>query len=212
MEYASQKPKLIIPEYGRHIQMLVEQAIDIEDRKERNNFASAIIDLMGEMYPYLRDVNDFKHKLWTHLSLMSDFKLDIDSPYGKPDRAEIYKRPPKLPYPQKRMKFRYYGRTIIKLITLAVDMEESEEKTALIYSIATHMKKQYLSWNKEIVENKTIFRDLEILSEGKIILPENYSLPASRDLVKQNHSKQNHSKQNHDKKRSHKRHKRKSKH
>jgi len=189
MEYSSRKPKLIIPEYGRHIQMLVEKAVDIEDRDERNRFAGGIIDLMGEMYPYLRDVNDFKHKLWTHLALMSDFKLDIDSPYDKPEREKIYERPPKLPYPQKRMKYRYYGRTIVSIIDQAAEMEDSEQKNALILTVANHMKKQYLAWNKDIVDDSIIIRDLGILSENRINLPENYKLAETRNLKQKNYSK-----------------------
>ena len=93
IEYNTERPKLIIPEYGRHMQKMVDQAIAIEDREERNKVAKSIISVMGNLNPHLRDVPDFQHKLWDQLFIISDFKLDVDSPYEKPSREELQEHP-----------------------------------------------------------------------------------------------------------------------
>ncbi len=159
MEYNTNSPKLILPEYGRNIQKLVEKAVEKEDREERNEFAQKIIDLMGQMYPHLRDINDYKHKLWIHLALMSDFKLDIDFPYEIPPVEVIFKQPDKLPYTQSKIGFRHYGKVIIKMANHIAQLPDSKEKDGYIIAVATHMKKQFLSWNRDTVEDDKIFED-----------------------------------------------------
>ena len=168
MDYNSNRKKLPLPEYGRNIQNMVDHVMTIEDRKERNKAAQTIIDIMGSMYPYLRDINDFKHKLWDHLAIMSDFQLDIDYPYDPPERETFKEAPKKIPYSYGRIKFRHYGKVLEALIEQAVDYEKGEEKELLIKLIANHMKKSYLAWNKDAVDDDKIYSDLEILSNGKI--------------------------------------------
>ena len=172
IEYNSERPKLIIPEYGRHIQKMVDHAISIEDKDERNKVANSIISVMGNLNPHLRDVPDFQHKLWDQLFIISDFKLDVDSPYDKPSREELQEYPKSLAYPQNFPKYRFYGNNIKRMIDIANDWEDGDMKEALVITIANHMKKCFLNWNKDTVEDDVIFKHLFELSEGKINLKE----------------------------------------
>ncbi|MEL4307711.1 DUF4290 domain-containing protein [Joostella sp. CR20] len=185
IEYNSERPRLIIPEYGRHIQKMVDYAVSIEDREERNKVAQAIIGVMGNLNPHLRDVPDFQHKLWDQLFIISDFKLDADSPYPKPTRELLDKRPEPLGYPQNHPKYRFYGNNIKTMIDVCVSWEDGELKDALKFTIANHMKKSYLNWNKDTVEDKVIFDHLYELSGGKINLARfDEDLAESKNLVR----------------------------
>lgn len=170
IEYNSERPKLIIPEYGRHIQKMVDQAIAKETKEERNKVASSIIAVMGNLNPHLRDVTDFQHKLWDQLFIISDFKLDVDSPYPIPKREELQEYPKSLEYPQNFPKYRFYGNNIKRMIDVAIGWEDGEKKDALVITIANHMKKCFLNWNKDTVEDDVIFNHLFELSEGKLNL------------------------------------------
>ena len=170
LEYNSERSKLIIPEYGRHIQKLVNHCVSLDTKEERNTMAKAIIDVMGNLQPHLRDVPDFKHKLWDQLHIMSDFKLDADSPYEKPSKEELQEKPDRLKYPKSASKYRFYGNHIQIMIDTALTWEEGEMKEALVYTIANHMKKCFLSWNKDTVEDAIIFDHLFELSNGKFDL------------------------------------------
>ena len=168
LEYNSEREDLIIPEYGRHIHKMVNMAIDCGNKIERNKMAKAIIGVMGNLNPHLRDVPDFQHKLWDQLFIMSQFKLDVDSPYPKPEKEVFEQKPEKLNYPQNHPKYRFYGNNIKKMIDIAVSWEEGEMKSQLIYIIANHMKKCFLNWNKDTVEDSVIFQHFNELSNGKI--------------------------------------------
>jgi hypothetical protein len=168
IEYNTERSKLIIPEYGRHMQKMVDHAIAIEDPAERNKVAKAIIDVMGNKNPHLRDVADFKHKLWDQLFIISDFKLDVESPFEKPSREELAAKPERLPYPQNFPKYRFYGNNIKRMIDVALSWEEGELKQALVGTVANHMKKCFLNWNKDTVEDAVIFNHLYELSNGGI--------------------------------------------
>ena len=170
LEYNAERPHLIIPEYGRHLQKLIDQATAIEDRDERNKIAKYIIQVMGSLNPHLRDVPDFQHKLWDQIFIMSDFKLDVDSPYPIPSREVLQLKPDVLQYPQNFPKYRFYGNNIKYMIDVANKWDEGELKSALIKVIANHMKKSYLSWNKDTVKDDVIFEHLLELSGGKINL------------------------------------------
>ncbi len=187
LEYNAERPSLIIPEYGRHLQKLIDQATLIEDRTERNKAAKYIIKVMGTLNPHLRDVPDFQHKLWDQIFIMSDFKLDVDSPYPIPTKEMIHLKPAQLPYPQKNPKYRFYGNNIKFMIKVANSWEDSELKSALIKVIANHMKKSYLSWNKDTVEDIVIFNHLLELSDGKINLHQSTEeLSNTSDLMRTN--------------------------
>lgn len=187
LEYNAERPHLMIPEYGRHLQKLIDQATVIEEREERNKAAKYIIKVMGSLNPHLRDVLDFQHKLWDQLFIMSDFKLDVDSPYPIPTREVINLKPERLEYPQKNPKYRFYGNNIKYMIDVANKWEEGEMKSALIKVIANHMKKSYLSWNKDTVDDKAIFDHLLELSNGKIDLHQSSEeLSNTTDLMRTN--------------------------
>ncbi|WP_010135262.1 DUF4290 domain-containing protein [Ochrovirga pacifica] len=170
LEYNSERSTLIIPEYGRHIQKLVDHCVALEDDAEREKMAHAIIDVMGNLQPHLRDVPDFKHKLWDQLFIMSKFQLDVNSPYEKLKPEETNVKPEPLNYPKAASKYRFYGHNIQTMINVALSWEDSELKEALILNIANHMKKCYLNWNKDNVEDEVIYDHLLELSKGKIDL------------------------------------------
>ena len=170
LEYNGERPHLIIPEYGRHIQKLIDNCINLEDVEERNKMAKAIVDVMGNLQPHLRDVPDFKHKLWDQLFIMSDFKLEVESPYDKPEKEELQAKPEPLAYPKSASKYRFYGNNIQTMIDMALTWEEGEARDALYFTIANHMKKCYLNWNKDTVDDRVIFKHLIELSDGKIDL------------------------------------------
>ncbi len=185
LEYNSEREHLIIPEYGRHIQKLVNHCIGLQDKEERNKMANAIIDVMGNLQPHLRDVPDFQHKLWDQLFIMSDFKLDADSPYPKPDKEELTAKPDALGYPKSASKYRFYGNNIQTMIDTALTWDEGEMRDALIFTIANHMKKCYLNWNKDTVEDTVIFEHLAELSDGKINLTQELeTLSESKSLMR----------------------------
>lgn len=187
LEYNAERPHLIIPEYGRHLQKLIDQATVIEDRVERDKAAKYIIQVMGNLNPHLRDVLDFQHKLWDQIFIMSDFKLDVDSPYAIPTREVIHLKPERLAYPQKYPKYRYYGNNIKYMIDVANSWEEGEMKSALVKVIANHMKKSYLSWNKDTVTDVVIFEHLYELSDGTLnLLQSSEELLTTNDLMRTN--------------------------
>ncbi|MDO4728565.1 MAG: DUF4290 domain-containing protein [Bacteroidota bacterium] len=199
LEYNSQRSKLVIPEYGRHVQKLVDSALEVQDREERNKLVRYIISVMGSMNPHLRDVPDFQHKLWDQLFIMSDFKLDVDSPFPIPSKELLNIRPNKLDYPQKFPKYRFYGNNINNMIAKACELEDSPAKDTLIKAIANHMKKSYLNWNKDSVKDEVIFSHLYELSNGKINLAlSDQELSKAKELLKndkKNNRQQNNKKQ-----------------
>ena len=187
LEYNAERSHLIIPEYGRHLQKLIDQATEIEDRDERNKAAKYIIQVMGSLNPHLRDVPDFQHKLWDQLFIMSDFRIDVDSPYPIPSREVLQLKPDVIQYPQNFPKYRFYGNNIKYMIDVANGWEDGEMKSALIKVIANHMKKSYLSWNKDTVKDDVIFEHLFELSDGKINLTQSSEeLLNTTDLMRTN--------------------------
>ena len=149
---------------------MINYAKELPTKEERNKVSKAIISVMGNLQPHLRDVPDFQHKLWDQLFIMADFELDADSPYPQPSKDELQARPEPLTYPQNHPKYRFYGNNIKTMIDVANTWEEGELKDALIYTIANHMKKCFLNWNKDTVEDDVIFDHLFELSGGKINL------------------------------------------
>ena len=170
LEYNTERPHLFIPEYGRHFQKMVDHAVSIEDRDERNRVAKSIISVMGNLQPHFRDVPDFQHKLWDQLFIMADFKLDVDSPFPITSKEVLQQRPEPLDYPQNHPKYRFYGNNIKRMIDVAVSWDKGDMRSGLEYAIANHMKKCYLVWNKDTVEDSVIFNHLKELSDGQIDL------------------------------------------
>ncbi len=184
--YNTQKKKLIIPEYGRNIHQMIDQAVSLKDIEKRNEMAKAIIGVMGNLNPHLRDVPDFQHKLWAQLFIMSDFQLDVESPYEKPSKDAYEKRKPnKLDYPQNYPKYRFYGNNIKLMIDFAITWDNTDLKGKLILTIANHMKKCFLNWNKDTVEDKVILDHLTELSDGKLkVSDEDLPLTDSVEFLK----------------------------
>jgi hypothetical protein len=182
MDYNSQRKKLPLPEYGRNIQNMVDHLMTIEDREERNRAANTIIDVMGNLYPYLRDVAEFNHKLWDHIAIMTDFKLDIDYPYEPPSPDILTEKPNRVPYNQNPIKYRHYGLVMEQMIAKVAEYE-NEEREILIQQLANQMKKSYLAWNKDAVEDDKILMDLEELSKGKIKVSNEIQLTETKSIL-----------------------------
>ena len=182
--YNTERPKMQIPEYGRNVQKMVDYAVSLSDKEERNKVANAIIKVMGELNPHLRDAEEYKPKLWTHLLIMSDFKLDVDSPYEKPKREKLAEKPNTVPYPQSRIKIGHYGKTVEKLIDAAVEMEQGDERDALERYIASLMKQFHVTFNSPSVEDEVILANLRELSDGKIDLKDTSFLPNTNEIIK----------------------------
>jgi hypothetical protein len=186
-DYNTSRKKMDLPEYGRNVQKMVDHIKTIEDREERNKAARTIISIMGNLNPHLRDIADFKHKLWDHLAIISNFELDIDSPYETIERVKLLEKPNQLKYNQGGIRYKHYGKYMEQMIAKAVEMEEGEEKEALIRMLANHMKKSYLTWNREVVNDEHIFLDLKELSKGKIdVKVEALKLSETRDILNKN--------------------------
>lgn len=170
MLYNTSREHLLIREYGRHVQRIIARAIEIENREYRNKFANEIIELMGQLNPHLRNVEDFKHKLWDHLFIMSDFKLDVDSPYPKKTREEINRKPDRLPYPKSKIRFKHYGKHVEALVKKAKATEDEEKRAGFAHTIGNYMKLVYQNWNKENANDDVIKDDLRLLSDGELSL------------------------------------------
>jgi hypothetical protein len=183
-DYNTSRSRLILPEYGRNIQKMVEHILTIADRDERNQLAQAVIIIMGNMNPHLRDINDFKHKLWDHLAIMSDFRLDIDYPYEIPRPEEFMEKPRRVSYNSKDIKFRHYGHIVESLIEEAVKLPDGDDKDTLIKLIANHMKKSYLAWNRDSVTDEIIFNNLFEISGKRLVVKEGLKLSDQKDFQK----------------------------
>lgn len=168
MQYNTQQKRMPLPEYGRSIQNMVNHALTLQDPAERQRCANTIINIMGGMFPHLRDVPDFKHKLWDHLAIMSDFKLDIKFPYEVIRKDNLITKPEVIPYPSTKIRYRHYGRTLEVLIKKACEFPEGDEKRNLTALIFNHMKKDYMAWNKDTIEDSKIALDLAEYSNGEL--------------------------------------------
>ncbi|MDR0865703.1 MAG: DUF4290 domain-containing protein [Candidatus Symbiothrix sp.] len=186
MRYNTQEKRLALPEYGRNMQNMVDYCVSLPNREDRTRCADTIIDIMGNMFPHLRDVNDFKHILWDHLAIMANFALDIDYPYEVVKKEDLYIHPEKLPYSKGRIVYKHYGKNLENMIRKATEYKDGEHKEVLIGLLANHMKKSFLTWNKEVVDDQKIFKDLELLSKGHFVLDEDtHKLTESKDILSQ---------------------------
>lgn len=183
-DYNTSRNRLILPEYGRNIQKMVEYILTVPDREERNRLAQAVIIIMGNMNPHLRDINDFKHKLWDHLAIMADFQLDIDFPYEVPHPEEFTEKPRRVKYNDSQIRYRHYGKIVEELIKEAIKLPEGDDKDTLIRLIANHMKKSYLAWNRDSVTDEIIFNDLYEMSGRQLVVKEGVKLTEQKDFQK----------------------------
>lgn len=184
MQYNTTRGRLLLPEYGRNVQNMIAHAMEIEDREERNRAAQAIIEVMGQLNPHLRDVDDYRHKLWTHLFIMSDFKLDVDSPYEVPKKEELDEKPDSMEYPKSRIRFGHYGQYTQKILESAAEMESDEEKEYMTLKMGNFMKRQFLSHNNSAVENTVIAEQLSELSKGNLKIENPDELMATNQMLK----------------------------
>ena len=183
MEYNTTRNKLSIPEYGRNVQKMIENAITIEDREKRTKTAFLIIEIMSRINPGLKEYSDFRHKLWDHLYIISDFKLDVDGEFPPPEEEILEEKPKKVSYPIKKIKFRHYGINMERIVKKAADYEEGDEKDALVKSVTNHMKKLYLMWNRDTVKDELIFAQVSSLSDDKIAPEANFQLIPTSDIL-----------------------------
>lgn len=189
MDYNTTRNKLKISEYGRNVQKLVNLCKTIEDREKRTKFAKVIVTIMGQMNPTVRDSGDFRHKLWDHLFYIADFDLDVDSPYEIPTREMLEAKPERLEYSKNNIRYRVYGANITKVINKAMEFEEGPEKDALVHAIANHLKKSYLNWNRESVDDDQIFDHLKTLSNGELELKDELKLNTTNEILARNKKK-----------------------
>ena len=197
MEYNTNRTKLLMLEYGRNIQQMVEYCKSLPSKEERNEVAKTIVEFMGQRNPHLRDEENYKHKLWDHLYILADYDLDVDAPYPFPTREELDQKPNRMDYPSFENEYKFYGKSILQLIDRAIELEEGEEKEALIQVIANNMKKSYNVYNKEHVQDEVIFRHLKELSQDKLDLTGIETLDKSKIYHPSRNKRNNHKKRNH---------------
>jgi len=196
MEYNTTRCPLRLPEYGRNVQNMIAHAMTIDDRTERNRAAQAIIEVMGQLNPHLRDVDDYRHKLWTHLFVMSDFKLDVDSPYPPPDQQSLYSPPDIVRYPKSSIRYGHYGQYTQKILELATRLETQEHKNFLKTKMANFMKYQYMIHNNGTVENNVIVNQLKELSNGTLTIDNPNELVSTNALLRQIEQNNTHGRNN----------------
>lgn len=170
LRYNTQMKPLRLPEYGRNIQKMVDFCLTIEDRQERTDCAFAIVKSMANLFPELKSNGQYSHKLWDHLAIMSDFRLDIDYPVEVVQQENLTSRPAPIPYKDNELRRRHYGRTILSMIDVAAGMEEGPERDALITLVANQMKKLLIETNRDGVDDRRVFNDLRELSQGRIFV------------------------------------------
>jgi Domain of unknown function (DUF4290) len=189
MEYNTQRGKLKISEYGRNVQKMIDYTVLIEDREKRTRTAYAIVSIMSHLNPGVKDSTDYQRTLWDHMHIISGFRLDVDGPFSEPNKEELFKKPEKIPYSNNKIKYRHYGKNIQGIIEKAIEYEDGAEKEALIRTIANHLKKSYLNWNRESVNDETIAKHLSDLSFGKLNLDDKARLTTTSDILARNKPK-----------------------
>lgn len=189
MDYNSSREKLIIPEYGRNVQKMIFHALKMEDREKRTSFVKYIADVMTQMHISTGSYGDYHHMIWDHLHIIAGYEMDVDSPYPMPEKETIEARPNNLSYSTNKIKYKPYGLNIEKMIQLAMTYEDGEEKDSLIENIANHLKKSYLNWNRDSVEDEVIVNHLAVLSDGKLNLKEGFVFKSTDDILAQKNKK-----------------------
>ncbi len=183
MEYNTSRPKLVISEYGRHVQKMIDHALTVKDRDKRTKLAHHIVNIMAILKSQNKDSNDFKQKLWDHMFLISDFKLEVDSPFPKPEKTRFEKKPDPVKYPENNIKYRHYGRNMFNIIQKASEKEDGPEKEMLVKRIANHLKKSYVYWNKEPINDEIIAAHLYEISNHKLSLDSDVKLDNTSDIL-----------------------------
>ncbi|HXB13010.1 MAG TPA: DUF4290 domain-containing protein [Bacteroidia bacterium] len=196
MEYNTARPQMIIPEYGRHVQKMAQHLLTIKSKKERTAASEVIIQTMTQVHPYAKDSEELRRKLWDHLYIITDYKLDVDGPYPKPSPDMFESKPKRLQYPASTLKYKHYGKITSELIKKAVKLKDGGEKDALVEAIAILMKKAFMMWNKSSVSDSVIVKDLREMSQGELEIKDlskldGVSVPIITAPVKQNFGRNN---------------------
>jgi hypothetical protein len=178
MDYNTYREKLILPEYGRHVQKMIERVKGIEDKEKRNEQIQAVVNVMALLNPSLKDYPDYKRKLWDHVYVIAGYDIDIDSPYDKPTPAAAASKPEPIPVDKTPIKATCYGRNIENMIDLVAGIDDETVRVEMIKNLARYMRQQYLIWNKDSVADETILKDMETLAQGKLEIPEGLELGA----------------------------------
>lgn len=178
MDYNTYREKLILPEYGRHVQKMIERVKGIEDKQKRNEQIQAVVNVMALLNPSLKEYPDYKRKLWDHVYVIAGYDIDIDSPYEAPTPARAATKPDPIPVEKTPIKASCYGRNIENMIDLVAGIEDETVRTEMIRNLARYMRQQYLIWNKDSVADETILKDMAQLAQGKIQIPEGLELGA----------------------------------
>lgn len=201
MEYNTGREKIVISEYGRNIQVMIRHLMDIEDRKQRTEAAYFIVSVMAQMHPQVKESNDYMHKLWDHLHIIADYELDIDSPYPVPTPEMQKKKPEHIGYQKNNIRYGHYGQYIYDVVKKVKEMEDGPKKQAILINIANQMKRDYLSWNRDNVNDLLILDDLYKISGEEITLPMDTKLITTNEILNKNQSQQqNQKKKNNNKK------------
>lgn len=208
MEYNTEREKIVISEYGRNIQVMIRHLMDIEDRKQRTEAAYFIVNVMAQMNPQVKESNDYMHKLWDHLHIIAKYELDVDGPYPKPTPEMQKKKPEHVGYQKNNIRYGHYGQYIYDVVKKVKEMEDGPKKQAILINIANQMKRDYLNWNRDTVNDLLILDDLYKISSEEIALPmETKLIPTSEILNKtqnqqqqQNQKKKNGNNNNNNKK------------
>lgn len=197
MEYNTEREKIVISEYGRNIQVMIRHLMDIEDRKQRTEAAYFIVNVMAQMNPQVKESNDYMHKLWDHLHIIADYKLDVDSPYPVPTPEMQKKKPEHVGYQKNNIRYGHYGQYIYDVVKKVKEMEDGPKKQAILINIANQMKRDYLNWNRDTVNDLLILDDLYKISGEEIALPmETKLIPTNEILNKTQNQQQNQKKKN----------------
>lgn len=189
MEYNTQREKMKISEYGRNVQKMIDYTVSLEDREKRTRAAHVIVSIMSQLNPGVKDSTDYQRTLWDHMHIISGFKLDVDGPFPAPTQEEVYKKPDPIEYSDNIIKYRHYGKNIEAIVKKAIEFDEGPEKEALIHTIANHLKKSYLNWNRDSVNDETIVKHLVEMSEGNLKLDDESKLTATSDILARNKMK-----------------------
>jgi hypothetical protein len=189
MEYNTTREQMVIPEYGRNVQKMIQYICTMEERERRTKAAKFVITVMGQLHPAAKETSDWKHKLWDHMYIISDFKLDVDAPFPPPPPLTQSLKPERLQYHDKEIEFKHYGKNIALMIEKACNYDDGPEKDSLINSIAHHMKKSYLNWNRESVDDELIELHLDQLSKGRAKLTQDFRFQHTNEILGRNKKK-----------------------
>ena len=191
MEYNTEREKIVISEYGRNIQVMIRHLMDIEDRKQRTEAAYFIVSVMAQMNPQVKESNDYMHKLWDHLHIIANYQLDVDGPYPVPTPEMQKKKPEHVGYQKNNIRYGHYGQYIYDVVKKVKEMEDGPKKQAILINIANQMKRDYLNWNRDTVNDLLILDDLYKISGEEVVLPMDTKLTPTNEILNKPQNQQN---------------------